>query len=453
MVRRILGVGAIVLLMACRSHERQGPQASSASDLHSPQFIEGDYEFARSEAERRGLPLFVDVWASWCHTCLSFRQYVVPDPEIAPLSDSFVWLAIDSESANSRAFLERYPTRNLPTLWVIEPKTQTPLLKWIGAATPRELVTLLKAADEQRALQETDPTQGGSTRVLVRAQRVSAEGSPYEAIVLYRAALAGARPDWPLRARALEGLSMRLSETKQDAEVVRLALDNAEDVKPGTALVNLLINALEASQKLPIDAAERAQLPRLIQLGTCIAEDATQPILLDDRSSLFMSLVQAQAPREPSEAQRLARIWASALESAAAKAKTPAARRVWDPHRVEAYLALHEEAKAIPMLQKSEKENPDDYNAPARLARVLFAMDRKNDAEAAIERAVAHCDGPRRLRLYLLQADILVAKEDRDGARKVLESALDYAKELDLPEQYDELRASIEKKREELSSG
>jgi hypothetical protein len=30
---------------------------------------------------------------------------------------------------------------------------------------------------------------------------------------------------------------------------------------------------------------------------------------------------------------------------------------------------------------------------------------------------------------------------------------LDYAKELDLPEQYDELRASIEKKREELSSG
>jgi thiol-disulfide isomerase/thioredoxin len=453
MVRRIFVVGVILSALACRSHERQGPPASGSSDLHAPQFIEGDYEFARSEAERRGLPLFVDVWASWCHTCLSFRQYVVPDPELAPLSDSFVWLAIDSESASSRPFLERYPTRNLPTLWVIEPKTQTPLLRWIGAATPRELVSLLRAADEQQALQTADPNQGGSTRVLVRAQRVSAEGSPYEAIVLYRAALAGARPDWPLRARALEGLSMRLSETGQDAEVVRLALDNAEDVKPGTALVNLLVNGLNASQKLPIDAAERAQLPRLIQLGTCIAEDTNQPILLDDRSSLFMALVEAQSPRDPNEAQRLAKIWSSALDSAAAKAKTPAARRVWDPHRVEAYLALHEEAKAVPMLQKSEKENPEDYNAPARLARVFLAMNRRADAEAAIERAVTHCDGPRRLRLYLLQADILVAKEDRDGARTVLEKALDYAKELDLPEQYDELRASIEKKRDELSSG
>ena len=115
---------------------QQAPQAQPVAAVSSAlQFVEDDYEKARALAIERKLPLFVDVWASWCHTCLSMKQYVFPDPAITALSGSFVWLAIDSERRDNAAFLQRFPTKNLPTLWVIDASSQTPLLKWIGAAT------------------------------------------------------------------------------------------------------------------------------------------------------------------------------------------------------------------------------------------------------------------------------------------------------------------------------
>ncbi|MBV9949383.1 MAG: thioredoxin family protein, partial [Myxococcales bacterium] len=38
--------------------------------------MEDDYPRALAEARARHLPLFVDAWAAWCHTCLSVRSYV-----------------------------------------------------------------------------------------------------------------------------------------------------------------------------------------------------------------------------------------------------------------------------------------------------------------------------------------------------------------------------------------
>ena len=35
------------------------------------EFIEDDYPRALAEARARAVPLFVDAWAPWCHTCLS----------------------------------------------------------------------------------------------------------------------------------------------------------------------------------------------------------------------------------------------------------------------------------------------------------------------------------------------------------------------------------------------
>src|SRR5687767_4016612 len=89
--------------------------------LTPPQFRHDDYEAARAEATRRQLPLFVDVWASWCHTCMSMKEFVLRDPRLGELGDQFVWLSIDSERSQNAAFLARFESRSLPTLWVIEP--------------------------------------------------------------------------------------------------------------------------------------------------------------------------------------------------------------------------------------------------------------------------------------------------------------------------------------------
>jgi tetratricopeptide (TPR) repeat protein/thiol-disulfide isomerase/thioredoxin len=433
----------LLFLLALTGCSRNQPAALT--------FIEDDYPRALAEATRRKLPVFVDVWASWCHTCMSMKQFVLPDPALQPLANSYVWLSIDSERRSNAPFLERFASRSLPTLWVIDPREQTPLLKWIGAATAGELRGVLDDTLAERASQPSgaDAKAAEANAAWLRGQRASANGEAAQAIEHYRRALQSAPADWSKHARALEALSMRLAETDRKAECVALAARHAPGMPASTARLNVVLNGIDAAQDLPEDASERAALSQLIELGTRSAEEPGDSVLLDDRSSLYLTLVSAL--KGAPESARLARAWSSLLDAEAARASTSAQRRVWDPHRVEAYLALGAAERAIPMLEQSEREQPADYNPPARLARVYLALSRLPDARAAIERALPRSDGPRKLRLHMLQADILIASGDKTAARAALEAALDFARRSQLPPQYEKLLKTIERRVQELS--
>jgi tetratricopeptide (TPR) repeat protein len=449
----LLALSACIAAGCSRSREPAKPQPATAAEPAKLTFIEDDYERARSEASHRGVPIFVDVWASWCHTCLSMKQYVLPDRALLPLADKYVWLAIDSERPSNATFLQRFVTRNLPTLWVIDPKTQTPLLKWIGAATASELHDVLADTLQARA-SSPQPAAAGVAEAnaeWLRGVRASAAGKTSQAIEHFQAALASAPQDWAQRSRTLEALSMRLAETDQHAALVELATREAAKMTPGTARLNVVLNAIDAAEELPADAPQSASVPELLQLGTRIAAEPGNAVLLDDRSSLYLSLVNALKSRDPTAAQQLATRWSELLDAQASKETDPARRRVWDPHRVEAYLALNDAARAIPMLEQSEREVPNDYNPAARLARVYLTLGRVPEARGAIERALPHSDGPRKLRLYMLKSEILVAAEDKPGARAALEQALEFARRAQLPPQYDKLRQSIERRAQDLS--
>jgi hypothetical protein len=124
----------------------------------------------------------------------------------------------------------------------------------------------------------------------------------------------------------------------------------------------------------------------------------------------------------------LATQWADFLERHAQAAKTPEGRTVFDAHRVLAYLALSDPGRALPMLASSERDFPHDYNPPARIARVDLELRRYDEGLAAIERALARGYGPRKMRLYLLKADLLAARGDKPDV--VLRQAQEYAAEL-----------------------
>ena len=100
-----------------------------------------------ADARARRLPLVVDAWAPWCHTCASLREYVLKEPAVRALGDRFVWLAIDTERPENAPFLAKFPMENWPTLWVVDPESEAPVLKWIGTATGAELVELLEDAE------------------------------------------------------------------------------------------------------------------------------------------------------------------------------------------------------------------------------------------------------------------------------------------------------------------
>src|SRR4051812_24200487 len=68
-------------------------------------FIEDDYARALAEARAKKLPLFIESWAAWCHTCMSMRAYVFPDEKMRRRAGDFVWLMMDSENEKNSPFV------------------------------------------------------------------------------------------------------------------------------------------------------------------------------------------------------------------------------------------------------------------------------------------------------------------------------------------------------------
>ena len=98
------------------------------------------------------------------------------------------------------------------------------------------------------------------------------------------------------------------------------------------------------------------------------------------------------------------------------------------------------------MLQQSEKDFPSDYNPPARLAVAYNAMEKRDDAAAASDRALAKAYGPRRIGILQARADIEAGRGDAGASRRYLEEALRSAEALPEGQRSERTIASLRKK-------
>jgi thiol-disulfide isomerase/thioredoxin len=423
--------------------------ASSAKAEHSGNveaaetlpFIHDDYARALADAKRTKRPIFVDAWAPWCHSCLSMRAYVLTDPSLAPLAKELVWLTIDTEKDTNAAFVTRFPNRVWPTLWVIDGETESTALRWEGTATAPELLTLLATVREgARGGQAAE-----ATMTFLRANQAASRGDVAEAERGYRAVIA--QKDFRERARAVEALVGLLASKNEHAACAELAIAEAPRMPPGTSRATLLATGLSCAR----EGKREADMTKLADAVEHAATDPDPRTIADDRSALFEELVETKKERgDEAGARSTARTWAAFLEQAASRAPTKQARAVFDPHRLSAYLAAGEPERAIPMLSESERDFPDDYNPPARLARAYLEAKRLDDARSAIERAGARVYGPRSLRIFDLAADIAKARGDVAAQRKALEQGLARTTHAVLNENQKKLRATLEKRLHEL---
>jgi tetratricopeptide (TPR) repeat protein len=428
-----------------------GPRASG-TDASAPTasgdgpvvFVENDYPGALADARAQHRLLFVDAWATWCHTCLSLRSYVFPDVALRPLAGRFVWLSLDTEREENAAIVSKLGVRVLPTLYVIEPTSEKAVLAWTGSLTAPELARLL---EESAIAFERGGHGGTAAAALLRANRASAEGNLQVAIDAYREALDSAPPGWPSRAQAVDGLVMRLADARQLGACVVMGADEAPKMPPGTALADVLRTTIGCAEDLSRKTPERARLAELTALGERVALDGSQPILADDRSDLFDNVVGAlRELGRKDDVRRIAHKWAAFLEDQAARAPTPAARAVFDAHRLLAYVAVGEPQLGVPMLEQSEQDFPEDYNPPARLAVAYLALRRYDDALVAVRRALGRAYGPRKLRLWSIEADIDEAKGDPAAARDALRAGLSFARTVPLTVGYTKLRDVLEER-------
>ncbi|TMQ64301.1 MAG: tetratricopeptide repeat protein [Candidatus Eisenbacteria bacterium] len=97
------------------------------------------------------------------------------------------------------------------------------------------------------------------------------------------------------------------------------------------------------------------------------------------------------------------------------------------------------------MLEASERDFPEDYNPPARLATAYKAMKRWDDALAASDRALARAYGPRKLRLLQTRSEIQIGRGDAAAARRTLEEAVAMAEALPEGQRSESTIASLKK--------
>jgi thiol-disulfide isomerase/thioredoxin len=384
-------------------------------------FIEDDYARALAEAKRRDLPLFVDAWAPWCHSCLSMKEYVYKDPALATLAPRFVWLEIDTEKDGNAAFVERFPIEAWPTLFFIDPRSEAVLIRRLGSVTATQLEAM--AAEAEQAFRGKAE---GWRAVLARADRLYGEKRNAEAATAYAELLGAAPSDWSGRGRAVESYLFALSSADQERTCAQVARDAYPNLRGTAAAVTAAAVGLDCAVSLPTADSERAGLIATLEKSSREVVASAKPLAAaDDISGVYLSL---HAAREDAKdklgARAVAEEWGRFLDREAKRARSAEARAVFDSHRLTVALALGQAERAIAVLKASERDLPSDYNPPARLALAYAAARRYADAVAASDRALAKVYGPRRITVLRQRSEILVAKGDRAAARKALEDAV-----------------------------
>jgi tetratricopeptide (TPR) repeat protein len=375
------------------------------------------------------------------------NAFVFTDKALGRRAGRFVWLSVNTEKRENAAILGKFPVKVWPSFFVIDPATEKIVFRWVGGATTPQMLRILD--DGAKA--------AGGGRVpgvaLAAADRLFAEGKDAEAAAAYHKALAALRPDAPSYARTVESLLFALSASGQHEPCAAAALDAFTKLEATPSAANVAATGLDCALSMAESGPRKARLvAALANDARSVLEGPKTGLAADDVSAVYQSLAEERgAAKDEAGEKKVLEGWVTYLDGEAAKARTPAERTVFDSHRTSACLALGQPGRVVPALRESEKDFPDDYNPPQRLAIVYGAMKRYDEALAASDRALARAYGPRKLVVYRTRVDLLKKKGDLESAKKVLREMLAYAEALPAEQRSDRTIASIRKQLEEAN--
>lgn len=370
------------------------------------------------------------------------RAYVFTDKALARLAGRFVWLEVNTELEKNAPFLDKHPVDVWPTLLVIDPRTEQPLLKYFGALKVPGLEKLLD--DGERAFRGKGT---GLDAELAQADRLYADKKLTDAATALDNLLSKSPKDWPERGRAAEMLVFALSQLDRTRECMERAQTIGPQLPASLSRANVVSTGLSCALQTPPQTPRRGEALVTLEKETQASLDPSIDMAADDRSGLYQALVEARnEAKDTAGAETYAKQWATFLDGEAARAKTPEARAVFNYHRLLAYQALHQTERTLPFLEQSSKELPHEYDPPYRLAAAYLELKRYDEALAANARALANVYGPRKLNVLRQRADILAAKGDSPGAIKLLREALKDFDQLPASQRSAAQRTTIEKK-------
>ena len=424
-MRPVLGV--LLLLWGCAS---SSPSTQRATTEGGPVFIENDWERALREARETQRPVFVEAWAPWCQACRSMRATVLTSPALGEQAGRFVWLAVDTDALENVAFLQRYPVDTWPTVLVLEPARGTVLVRSLGAVSVPQVLGLLDQGERafRRGL------TGGEE--LARADALVLAGNHAEAAGAYQRAVEHGTPEDPRRAGVVVSWLKSLAALGDAVGCMRVATQEL----PRLARVDDRTRVLYVGMGCALDAdTEEARTLRawLAREAARAREESEDTLTPAQRSSLYEVECEAhEVAGDEARMRELAEAWWRFLEQQAASAGSAEERAALDSHRVMAVALLNRPDAAVSRLERSERELPEDYNPPARLATLHLMAGRKDQALAASERALALAKDASRGVVLAGHARILGARGEHERAIRVLTEALGEMERASIPEKH-----------------
>ena len=386
---------------------------------------DADAAFARARAEHK--LVFVDLWATWCHTCLSMQKFVLTDAKLPGAGAHFVFLAIDGDRAQNAEFLRRFPPAAWPTFYLLSPDGPRVRGRWIGAASPAQLARFF--ADAERA-PSSAPAADELTTLVASADVLATSGSYAQAAEKYTAALAQAPSDWPRAPDVRVALASALVRAGDPGACVDLAL--AAPAAPAAPLAPIsasdqAASALECAEKLaPADARRRRAEERAEATLAGLCETGAAELTPDDRADACGNLMDARKSLGDAAGARRAAETRLAVLEAAVRGLPDDVALIYDPALSETLVSLDRGDEALALLQARARALPSNYNPPYHLARIAAKLGRTELGLAAVERALALAYGPRRANAYAIKADLLLGAHRQAEAVAVLETELAY---------------------------
>jgi tetratricopeptide (TPR) repeat protein len=373
------------------------------------------------------------------------RAFVFTDKALERQAGRFVWLSVNTEKRENAAVLGKFPVKVWPSFYVIDPAAEKIVLRWVGGATTPQMQRILD--DGAAAAGAGKKTPGAA---LADADRFFAEGKNAEAAAAYREALKTLRQESPSYARTVESLLFALSSSGQPETCATTAREAFANLRSSPSAANVAGSGLDCALSLKDDDPMKAGLVAALAADArSVVEGPKTGLAADDVSAVYQTLAdERRAAKDETGQKKIVEAWVIYLEGEAAKARTPSERTVFDAHLTTACIALGQPERAIPALLASEKNFPDDYNPPQRLAIVYGAMKKYDEALAASDRAMSLAYGPRKLVVYRTRVDLLKKKGDLESAKKTLQEMLAYAEALPAEQRSDRTIASIRKQLE-----
>ena len=393
----------------CAKAETKGPIA----------WIEDDYPTALACAREKKLPLVLDLWAPWCHTCLAMQTTVFMDPSFA--NAKFVFASLDADREVNAAAIGKFAASAMPTFYVIG-NDEAVLARFIGAADTKQFLAFLAsgAAAASGGGAVADARLLGGQRALAKRDYTAADEE-------FTAALAAMPENWARRDELLNAIILVKSK-RGDAKGCLDIAEKYMEVAGNNALATNFIGTADGCvEKAKASEPERAAKIRQqgIARWKAILADKTAPLSIDDRAEALGYMRDAlDASGKPDEAKQVAEQVRVMLDDAMAKAPTPLEKMTHLWLRCEVYVYLKRPLDLVADIEALAKQLPKEYDPPARLGWLYLKAGKLDEAAKWTEQALGLVYGPRKGRLLAQRAEIAKAAGDKATERRYREDAV-----------------------------